>query len=186
LHLHFLAILPKAGVLHADLEIVDSVFVRTLGGGDATGPSRFEHRKLGSKHALLVDANGVPLVIYTAPGHASDYKLTLRVVEDFPEIRGKPRRPRKHLDIIYADRGHDSDAIRQSHRLQGITPVIARKGTDHASSLGKIRSVVQLVQEPTTPPDSVRSRRRRATPVEQARRFSRLLANRELLGPLPG
>jgi transposase len=85
----------------------------------------------------------VPLVIHTAPANASDYKLILPVVEDFPEIGGKPGRPRKHPDIIYADRGYDSEVIRQSLRSQGIKPVIARRGTDHGSSLGRIRWVVE-------------------------------------------
>jgi len=143
LHLHFLTILRKAGVLEAELAVVDSVLVRAFGGGDATGPSPVDRRKLGSKHTLLVDANGVPLVIHTAPANASDYTLILPVVEDFPEIGGKPGRPRKHPDMIYADRGYDSEAIRQSLRSQGITPVIARRGIDHGSSLGKIRWVVE-------------------------------------------
>lgn len=111
LHLHFLTILRKAGVLETQLAVIDSVLVRAFGGGDATGPSPVDRRKLGSKHTLLVDANGVPLVIHTAPANASDYKLILPVVEDFPEIGGKPGRPRKHPDMIYADRGYDSEAI---------------------------------------------------------------------------
>jgi len=53
----------------------------------------------------------VPLVIQTAPANANDYKLILPVVEDFPEIGCKPGRPRKHPDVIYADRGYDSEAV---------------------------------------------------------------------------
>jgi hypothetical protein len=49
-------------------------------GGDATGPSPVDRRKLGSKHTSLVDANGVPIVIRTAPANASDYKPILPVV----------------------------------------------------------------------------------------------------------
>jgi transposase len=143
LHLHFLTVLQKAGVLETELAVIDSVLVRSFGGGDATGPSPVDRRKLGSKHTLLVDANGVPLVVRTAPANASDYKLILPVVADFPEIGGKPGRPRKHPDAIYADRGYDSEAIRQSLRSQGIKPVIARRGIDHGSSLGRIRWVVE-------------------------------------------
>lgn len=139
MYLHFLTILRKAGVLEAQLAVIDSVLVRAFGGGHATGPSPVDRRKIGSKHTLLFDANGVPLVIHTASTNASDYKLILPVVEDFPDIGGKPGRPRKHLDRIYADRGYDSEAIRQALRSQGITPVIARRGTDHGSSLGRIR-----------------------------------------------
>lgn len=87
--------------------------------------------------------DGVPLVIDTAPANASDYKKILPVVEDFPEIGGRPGRPRNHPEMIYADRGFDSEAIRQSLRAQGIKPCIDRRGTDHGSSLGRIRRVVE-------------------------------------------
>lgn len=92
MHLHFLTVLRKAGVLEAELAVIDSVLVRAFGGGDATGPSPIDRRKLGSKHTLLVDANGVPRVKQTAPENASDYnyKMILPVIEDFPEIGGKP------------------------------------------------------------------------------------------------
>jgi hypothetical protein len=56
------------------------VSVRAFGGGNATGPSPVDRRKLGSKHTLPVDNNGVPLVIHTAPVNASDYTLILPVV----------------------------------------------------------------------------------------------------------
>jgi hypothetical protein len=86
LHLHFLTILRKPGVLEPELAVIDSLMVRAFGGGDSTGPSPVDRRKLGSKHTLLVDANGVPLVIHTAPANASDYKQILPAVEDFPEV----------------------------------------------------------------------------------------------------
>jgi transposase len=54
--------------------------------------------------------------------------------------RGRPlRRPRK----IYADRGYDHDKHRHLIRQRGITPVIARRGTEHGSGLGKLRWVVE-------------------------------------------
>jgi len=52
LHMHFLALLRRAGILEAELAIVDSVMVRAFGGGDATGPSPVDRRKLGTKHTL--------------------------------------------------------------------------------------------------------------------------------------
>lgn len=73
--------LRKAGVLEAELAVIDSVLVRVFGGGDATGPSPVARRQLWSKRMRWVDANGVPLVIRTAPANASDYKLMLPVVE---------------------------------------------------------------------------------------------------------
>lgn len=117
--------------------------MRALGGGDATGPNPVDRRKRGPKPTLLSDANGEPLVIRTAPANASDYKLILPVVEEFPEIGGKPGRPRTHPDMIYADQGYDSESIRQSLHSQNIKPAVARRGTDHGSSLQRIRWVVE-------------------------------------------
>jgi transposase len=52
-------------------------------------------------------------------------------------LKGDPngRRP--------ADRGYDHDKCRAVVREPGITPVIARRGTEHGSGLGKLRSVVE-------------------------------------------
>lgn len=143
LHLHLLVSLRKAGVLEPQLAVVDSVLVRAFGGGDDTGPSPVDRRKRGSKHTLLVDANGVPLVIRTAPANASDHTQILPTVAGFPEIGGAPGRPRTKPDVLYADRGYDSQATRAALREQRITPFIGRRGADHGSGLGKIRWVVE-------------------------------------------
>ena len=47
--------------------IVDTGHVRAVGGGEETGPSPVDRSKLGSKHAILTDGQGVPLVIDTIP-----------------------------------------------------------------------------------------------------------------------
>jgi hypothetical protein len=75
--------------------------------------------RLGSKHALLVDANNAPLVIRNAPANASNSKLTQPVVANFPAMGGKVGRPRKHPDASYAHRGCDYEAIQQDLRSQG-------------------------------------------------------------------
>ena len=40
--------------------IVDTSHVRAVGGGEETGPSPVDRSKLGSKHAILTDGQGVP------------------------------------------------------------------------------------------------------------------------------
>jgi transposase len=44
---------------------------------------------------------------------------------------------------VYADRGYDHDKHRHLVRELGITPVIARRGTEHGSGLGVYRWVVE-------------------------------------------
>lgn len=91
LHMHFLTLLRKAGILEAELAIVDSVMVRVFGGGDATSPSPVDRRKLGTKYTLVVDENGVPLVIHTALANASDHGQILPAAADFP-FRQEPNK----------------------------------------------------------------------------------------------
>jgi IS5 family transposase len=52
-------------------------------------------------------------------------------------------RPRQRTERIYADRGYDYDCYRRQLRAKGITPIIARRGTDHGSGLGTRRWVVE-------------------------------------------
>lgn len=143
LHQHLLAVLRKAGVLHAETAIVDSTLVRAFGGGDQTGPSPVDRRKSGSKHTLMVDRQGVPLAIQTAGANASDHTQILPIVLKFPRVGGKPGRPLELPDEVYADRGYDSDDTRGILLWLGITPKIAKRNTPHGSGLGKVRWVVE-------------------------------------------
>jgi transposase len=52
-------------------------------------------------------------------------------------------RPRRRPDRLYADRDYDHDKYRKQVRAVGITPVIARRGTEHGSGLGVHRWVVE-------------------------------------------
>ena len=44
---------------------------------------------------------------------------------------------------MYADRGYDHDTYRRRVRELGITPKIARRGTEHGSGLGVYRWVAE-------------------------------------------
>jgi transposase len=65
------------------------------------------------------------------------------LLQAIPPIRGKRGRPRSRAPKVYADRGYDHDKYRVLVRQLGTTPVIARRGTDHGSGLGKLRWVVE-------------------------------------------
>lgn len=143
LHLHLLKLLRKAGELEQETAVVDAVTLRAFGGGEATGPSPVDRRKKGSKHTVMVDKNGVPLVLRTAGANASDHTQLMPVVEEYPKVGGQPGRPRETPDELYADRGYDSEAARELLRLLGIEPYIAKRNTEHGSGLGKVRWVVE-------------------------------------------
>jgi len=143
LHVHLLTLLKKAGKLDPHIAIVDSVIVRAFGGGEDTGPSPVDRRKKGAKHTLMVDRNGVPVAIRTAPANASDHTQILPIVLEFPRIGGTPGRPKELPDTVYADRGYDSDDTRALLHWLGVEPFIAKRKTAHGSGLGKVRWVVE-------------------------------------------
>jgi transposase len=143
LHADLLRLLRRAGRLDPNLVVIDSVIVRAFGGGEATGPSPVDRRKKGSKHTLLVDRHGVPLVIRTGGANVSDHRQIIPVVVDFPKVRGKPGRPKDLPDELYADRGYDSEGTRALLAWLGIEPHIAKQRTPHGSGLGRTRWVVE-------------------------------------------
>lgn len=143
LHADLLKLLRAADKLDPETVIVDSVIIRAFGGGEETGPSPVDRRKLGTKHTIMVDRNGVPLAVRTAPANRSDQLELIPIVVEFPIIGGKPGRPKEHPDELFADRGYDNDWSRALLQWLGITPKIARRKTEHGSGLGKTRWVVE-------------------------------------------
>lgn len=112
-------------------------------GGEHTGPSPVDRRKPGSKHHLLTDANGIPIVARTTAANRHDVTQLLELVNDVPAIKGRPGAPRYRFDELYADRAYDSDPHREGLKEVGIDPKIARRNTDHGSGLGVYRWVVE-------------------------------------------
>ena len=143
IHRTFLTLLRRKNKLDMHTAIIDSTQVRAFGGGELTGPSPVDRRKTGTKYTLLVDRHGVPLVIQTASANTSDHRQILSTTVAFPQVGGKPGRPKTHPDRLYADAGYDSDATRCILRFLGIEPHIRRKNSPHGSHLGKIRWVVE-------------------------------------------
>ena len=143
LHQLFLTMLNHEKQLHLETVIIDTTHVRAFGGGEATGPSPVDRRKKGTKYTLLVDRDGVPLVIHAAPANSSDHREILPAVVDFPEVGGKRGRPRTHPDKLYADAGFDCEPTRSILRWLGIEPHIRHSKGDHGSHLGRVRWVVE-------------------------------------------
>ena len=143
LHHLLLTMLNHEKQLDLETAVIDSTQVRAFGGGDATGPSPVDRRKKGTKFTLLVDRHGVPLVIHAAPANASDHCEILPAVVDFPEVGGKPGRPRTRPKKLYADAGFDCEATRSILRWLGIEPHIRHRNDAHGSHLGRIRWVVE-------------------------------------------
>lgn len=139
LHELLLAELQGADKIDWRRALIDSSFVRARGGGGKTGPSPVDRRKKGSKHQVITDARGAPLVAATTAANVPDVNPMIPLVDAIPPVRGKPGRPRRRPDSLYGDRGYDSDPHRRGLRQRGIRPHIARRRTPHGSGLGRYR-----------------------------------------------
>jgi transposase len=108
-----------------------------------TGPSPVDRARTGSKHHLITDSAGVPLAISLTGGNRNDVTQLLPLVDGVGPVSGKVGRPRKRSDRLLADRGYDFDKYRRELRKRGVKPIIARRGAEHGSGLGKQRWVVE-------------------------------------------
>ncbi|WP_397293185.1 IS5 family transposase [Pandoraea sputorum] len=111
--------------------------------GELTGPKPTDRSRPGSKHHILVDANGIPVSAILTGANRNDVTQLLPLVDAIPPIRGVRGQPLLKPKVIYADRGYDSEPHRQRLRERGIKPVFARRRTEHGSGLGKFRWVVE-------------------------------------------
>jgi transposase len=143
LHEVLLAELNEADKIDWSRAAVDSSHARALGGGEKTGENPTDRRKLGTKHHLVTDGQGVPLAVTITGSNVHDVKELLHVVDSVPNVSGKVGHPRKRPVELYADRAYHSDPHRWELRKRGICPRIARRGTEHGSGMGIYRWVVE-------------------------------------------
>src|ERR1700680_1439010 len=143
LHELLLAELNGADKIDWSRAAVDSSNVRAVGGGEETGPNPTDRRKLGSKHHVVTDGQGVPLQVDVFAVNMPDIKELIPLVASIPPVRGKPGHPRSRPDALYADRAYDCEPARQLLAWRGITPYLAKRRTKHGSGLGVYRWVVE-------------------------------------------
>ena len=70
------------------------------GVSEETGPGPVDRRKKGSKHHVITDAGGVPLVAQTA-ANVPNVKPMIEPVDAIPTVRGKLGRPRRRPKSLY-------------------------------------------------------------------------------------
>jgi len=144
-NLHYLLLdeLQGADKIDWSRAAVDSTHARALGGGENSGKNPTDRSKLGTKHHIVTDAQGIPLAVTATGSNQADVSEALPLIDSVPPITGKVGRPRQRPDEIYMDRAYDSDRLRKELRRRGIIPKIAKRNTEHGSGLGIYRYVVE-------------------------------------------
>src|ERR1700693_5856319 len=127
LHNILLKELQEADKIDWSYGAADSTKARALGGGDDTGPNPTDRSKLGTKHHVLTDAQGIPLATIVTGANVADVTQLLPLVDSIPDLSGpegdKPTKPEK----LYADRAYDSEPHREALRERGIEPTIPNR-----------------------------------------------------------
>lgn len=93
--------------------LLDSASLRAPCGGGKTGPNPTDRRKLGSKHHLLTDANGIPLATILTGANRHDVTQLLPLLDKVPPVRGARGAPRRRPQHVQGDRAYDSEPHRR-------------------------------------------------------------------------
>ena len=110
----------------------------------STGSNPTDRGKSGTKHHLLVDRQGLPLVILQSGANVHDSVMFEQVVDAVKPIKGTGRgRPRKRPEKLHADKAYDSNRCRDTLSERSIKVRIARKGIESSERLGRYRWVVE-------------------------------------------
>jgi len=99
--------------------LVDSASVRAPCGGAKTGPNPTDRRKLGCKHHMLTDANGIPLACILTEANRHDVTQLLPLLDKIPHVKGKQGAPRYRPEHVQGDRAYDSEPHRKEVKKRG-------------------------------------------------------------------
>jgi transposase len=143
LHQAVLQELEDADQIDWSRAAADSTKARALGGGEDTGPNPTDRGKLGTKHHILTDAQGIPLATTVTGANTADVTQLLPLADDVPDLESSPEDEPSRPAKVYADRAYDSEPHREELRGRDIDPQIAHRRTEHGSGLGVYRWVVE-------------------------------------------
>ena len=111
--------------------------------GESTGPNPTDRGKMGTKHHLVVDQQGIPLAATISAANVHDSRMMEQTIDAIPAIRGRRGRPRRRPDKAHLDKGYDYERCRRALRQRRIIDRIARRGKESKERLGRHRWVVE-------------------------------------------
>jgi transposase len=102
---------------------VDGCITKAPCGGEKAGKSPVDRGKRGIKRSTMVDANGIPLGVVSAPANRHDSPLLAPTLDALEALQLPPESVSVHLD-----RGYDSNVTRQVLEERELIGVICKKG----------------------------------------------------------
>lgn len=85
---------------------------------------------------MIAEAHGIPLAVSLSGGQRNDVTQLMPLIAAIPPVRGRRSLPRRRPGRSTPTGAMTNDKYRRQVREKGITPVIARPGTEHGSGLG--------------------------------------------------
>ncbi len=76
-----------------------------------------------TKIHLACDSHGFPLAVMLSPGQEADSRYFMPLLEQI-SLPGSKGRPRKRCRCVLADKGYDSQILRQYCDRYGMQPII--------------------------------------------------------------
>jgi len=88
-------------------------------------------RGKGTKLVVLVDGQGTPLGLHVDSASPSEVRLLVQTLETVRGTRPHQRgRPRTRPERLIADKGYDSNAVRETLHNRGITPIVPARSNN--------------------------------------------------------
>jgi transposase len=118
---------------------VDGCITKAPCGGEKAGKSPVDRGKRGIKRSTMVDANGIPLGVVSAPANRHDSPLLAPTLDAVEALR-----PPSESVSVHLDRGYESSVTRRLLEERGLVGIISEKGR-----LAPLRAGLRWVVERT-------------------------------------
>lgn len=115
---------------------IDSTFVENKNGIDGTGRNIYYKNKKGRKVTAIVDTKGIPLRICISPGNKHDCTI-------FKENKEIINNASMKNQYFMADKGYDSNEIREIIRSKGYIPIIPKRKRNNKDKSLKKNEIVK-------------------------------------------
>ena len=121
---------------------IDSTFISNKYGTEKIGRNIFYKSKNGIKITTIVDSNGIPLDLRIDSGNTHDSKIAPKILNNLKNIDSKINNQPKNKYLL-ADKGYDSQKIREIIKTSKYIPLIAKRKTNNkAKRLTKKENVI--------------------------------------------